>query len=591
MSVAADSVPALTEFVEESALREMQNAFAALTGVATSIRDARGAPVTETHHENDFCRRLLDHPASAEACRESHVAATLAACTLGEPCQRECHAGLTQFAAPITVGGQRLGAIIVGDRPRRPLSDEQVREIAERFDLDYDTLRRAAWGLRNWSDREMTAATRFAQLFATTLARLCYQGWELQQRVRELSTVYHVSTLLAGERDLQSVLNLAAKLVTDVLNVKAAGIRLLNEDTDELKIAAVHNLSADYLNKGPLHVSASPIDAEALSGKVVYVEDMPNDPRTVYKEEAAHEGIHSALVTSLTYRGHSIGVMRVYAEGKRAFSALEVSLLRAVAAQAAAAIIHARMRREAEEAAELERQVRLAGEVQMRMLPASAPRSPNIEFGCVYQPSSDLGGDFYDFIELPEQHVGIVIADVVGKGVPASLLMAAAKASLRAHTKSIYHIDRIISEVNRQLCRDTRPEEFVTAFYGVLDSNGRRFTFCNAGHEPAILLRDGGLRELDVDGTVLGIQPGATYERGVLDLRGGDILVFVTDGLLEAMDYNERSYGRQRLHESIRRHAALPAAQMANQLVWDVRRFAGLAPQTDDMTVVVAKVR
>jgi len=583
--------PALTDFIKASTLQDVQNAFVALTGVATSIRDAAGAPLTESGVDNEYCGILLKHPAAASACSECHTRATQSACQSGGLVQSECHAGLTQYAAPVNIKGEPLAAIIVGDRPRVPLTDDQVRAVANRYGLDYDALRRAAWGLKTWSERDMSSTINFAQLLANTLARIWYQAHQLGQRNEELETVYRVSTLLSGALDLKEVLQRSTQLVTEALRGRAAGIRLLDEDSGELRIVAVHNLSETYLNKGPLHVRHSPIDADALSGQVVYVEDMPTDPRTVYKEEAAAEGIHSALVTSLTFRGKNIGVMRVYSGEQRVFTPLDVSLLRAVANQCASAIIHARMRRDAREAEVLERQVRMAGDVQRRMIPNRSPKHPRLDIAAIYEPSFELGGDFYDFLEFPGGNVGIAVADVVGKGVPASLTMASVRAALRSHARSIYDIDRIMVEVNRHICRDALMNEFVTIVYGVFSGDARTFTYCNAGHEPVLLFRDGRITPLESGGTVLGVDAGAVYEKGRVELRPSDLLVFLTDGFIEAIDYQERAYGRERFHDSLRRHAHLDAQQMAQQILWDVRRFKGLARQSDDLTLVIAKVR
>src|SRR5262249_9569973 len=151
-----------------------------------------------------------------------------------------------------------------------------------------------------------------------------------------------------------------------------------------------HNLSDNYLNKGPVLAKESPKDAAAMAGEVVYVADMPNDPGTIYPDEARAEGIVSALATGLAYRGKSIGGMRIYSGEPRGVPPLEKSLLQAVANQCAAAIIHARMRRDAREAEALERQVRLAGDVQRRMIPAAPPRHERLDIGCICQPTAEL---------------------------------------------------------------------------------------------------------------------------------------------------------------------------------------------------------
>src|SRR6185437_1720173 len=165
--------------------------------------------------------------------------------------------------------------------------------------------------------------------------------------------------------------------------------------------------------------------------------------------------------------------------------------LKAVAAQAASAIENTRLITEAIESEALEKQVALAAEVQRRMIPATPPVVPGLELSAVYVPAYTLGGDFYDFIPLPDNNIGMVIADVSGKGVPASLIMASVRAALRAQIDNVYYLYEVIRRVNLMLCRDTRDSEFVTLFYGVYNATTRRLTYCNAGHAPPMVLRDG----------------------------------------------------------------------------------------------------
>jgi len=410
------------------------------------------------------------------------------------------------------------------------------------------------------------------------------------QTLPELAALRAVAAMLAGRMELQAILDGTTRLLVDLLALRAASIRLVDEETGELKIASFHNMSQAYLDKGPLLVASSSIDAEALAGKTVYVADLPHDPRTVYKEDARREGLVSALVVPMSNRGRAFGVLRVYTGERHKFGPNEVALVETIAAQVATAIVNARLRAEAREAERLERQIRVAAEVQRRMIPAHAPRTPHYEFGCVYEPSWELCGDFYDFLEFPSGDIGVVIADVVGKGVPASLVMASARAALRSHAKRVYDVNEVVSEVNRRLFRDTLDSEFATAFYGVLSPDGKRLTYCNGGHDPPLLLRDGSIRELDVGGMLLGVDRDAKYVRAIEHLRPGDVILMYTDGVIDAANYQGDSFGRERLRESLIRHAALPAGQLAQQIKWDVRRYTGLTAHADDVTMVAIRV-
>jgi serine phosphatase RsbU (regulator of sigma subunit) len=586
---------ALTDFVDLETLQSLQDGFARLTGVATSIRDPDGNPITKTAGESSFCALMKSSPTGQAACRQSHVSASRLVQTTDLPCRHQCHAAMAQFVAPIIVEGRHLGAIIVGDRPLGEPSVEALTSLGTLHGLPLDRLTVAAQRLKPWSDEAMTAATTFVQHLANAIAQLCYQSHQLRRRADELAALYNVASMLAGRVELQEILDTATGTLVETMSLRAAAVRLLDEDTGELRIASVAHLPMDYLDTEPILLSQSPIDCKALeTGHTEYVEDVRTDPRTYHQDRAKREGLVSALMTPLIFGGQRIGLLRAYMGERHRFTPFEVSLLEGIASQVAAAIVNARLRRDATEAERLDRQVRLAGEIQRRMIPARPPEHARYRFGCVYEPSAELGGDFYDFIPLPNGDIGVVIADVVGKGVPASLMMASARSALRSHAKRMTDIGELMRAVNLRLCHDTLPSEFVTAFYAVLSGDGKRLRYCNAGHEPLLLLRQSKLSMLDVGGLVLGLDPEAAYECGEAELEPQDVLVLVTDGLIEAMNYAGQAYGRERLHSSIKLHGSvapdLPVDLIAKQLLWDVRRFSGLAAHSDDITLVVTRV-
>jgi len=279
----------------------------------------------------------------------------------------------------------------------------------------------------------------------------------------------------------------------------------------------------------------------------------------------------------------------VYTGEPHVCSPFEESLLQAVGSQAAAAIVNARLFAETLEAERYARQLAYAGEVQRRMIPANPPAVPGLDIGAVYRPTFEVGGDFYDFILLPKGNLGIAIADVSGKGVPASLQMASLRSALRVEAYHTYDIDRVLADVNRHLCRDASTSDFATAFYGVIGARTGRLTYCNAGHPPPILMRGEEIMRRETGGTVLGIAPGTTFERGLIDLKVGDVLLFYTDGAVEAFNFAEEPFGQDRLIDSLRRHADQPAPRVAQAILWDIRRFRGLADRFDDLTMVVIK--
>jgi serine phosphatase RsbU (regulator of sigma subunit) len=405
-----------------------------------------------------------------------------------------------------------------------------------------------------------------------------------------MSALNSVSILLTDARDLQQVLNRTAQLVADVMETRAASIRLIDEQHDELVVKAVHNLSPQYLNKGPVRLSRAEIDKEALGPHgFAYVANMATDPRVQYPQESVREGIVSMLSVGMRFRGKAIGVMRVYTGHEQLFSPLQIDLMKAVAAQAGAAIENARLRTESIQAEAMEKQLRLAGEVQHRMIPHTAPDMPGLDIASVYVPMYSLGGDFYDFIPLPGDNLGLAIADVSGKGVPASLIMASVRAFLRAQVDNVYYLYEVIRRINMMLCRDTKSGEFVTLFYGVLDANNLRFTYCNAGHPPGLVLRDGLVMELGSDNLVLGVSPDEEYHQSVIDLKKGDLLMLFTDGLPDARNFRDEAFGRQRVAEVFSRGGET-AEVVAQNVLWEMRKFVGLTNPVDDVTMMVVRI-
>lgn len=565
---------------------------AEVTGTAVVLFDAAGEVVVGPMAGNRFIRQVLAAPNGPENVLAAHRAIINGVPKAQPgPANPLAEGPLVRFAVPVIRNGRRVGTLTLGDRPRQPLSPEAVEAIAAAVQADPVELHRAAADLPAWSPAEATSARNLAGLLVELLADLCAQDEELRRRIEELSAVYNIAGLFAGTHDLQAILDRTARMVCDVIKVKACSIRMLDEATGLLTIKAVHNLSDEYLAKGPVSVDQNPIDQAAVHGEMVRIADAPTDPRVRYPDQSRREGIVSGLVCGMIYRGKAVGVIRIYTGEPHVFSPYEEALLQAVASQAAAAIVNARLLAETLEAERYARQIAYAGEVQQRMFPKEPPRMERLDIGALYRPTYNVGGDFYDLIPLPEGNLGIGIADVSGKGVPASLLMASLRSALRVYAYFTYDVDEIMAGLNRHMCRDTTVGEFVTAFYGVITPDGRRLTYCNAGHDPPMLLRNGRISRLETGGTILGVECTARFDRGLIDLQPGDVLLLYTDGVVEAMNFADEAFGRKRLKESFRKHADQPAERIVKNINWDLRRFRGLADRTDDVTLVAIKVR
>lgn len=283
------------------------------------------------------------------------------------------------------------------------------------------------------------------------------------------------------------------------------------------------------------------------------------------------------------------------------FSKTDINLLRTVALQTGLALDNSRLTKAfAQEVAQrerLNREIEIAREVQERLFPQRLPVIAGIDYFGACRPALGVGGDYYDFLNLPNGELGVAIGDVSGKGIAAALLMASLQASLRGQALTgLADLAQLMSNVNRLVYDTTPSNRYATFFYGQYTKKSGIFRYVNAGHNAPFVLRrtsDGAIHviRLDCGGPVVGLFAEAPYQQGVLTLQPGDVFVGFTDGISEAMNCAEEEWGEEHLIQSVARHANTAAAEMIPQLMADADRFVDGAPQHDDMTLVVVKLQ
>jgi len=413
-----------------------------------------------------------------------------------------------------------------------------------------------------------------------------------KRQIEREEQIYQLTTLVAGDFSLQEVLGKLSEAAVRITGVKACSIRLLDEQTGDLKMRSTYGLSEEYQSKGPVTKDDTVVKA-AFAGEAVVLDDMRLDGRVKYKEATIREGLVSQLTVAMEFRGKPIGVLRLYTPRAMHFGEDDIVLARAVGSQCAVAITNARLYAEAIEGAHIADQMRVAGAVQRRMIPGRAPLMPGLDVAASYIPCFDVGGDFYDFIRLDDSRLIVAIADVMGKGIPAALMMGCFRGALRAYTDvecSSENMERIISRLNEAACSECGSGEFISLFYGIVDVKNMGITYCNCGHEPAVLIRQGQMIELDKGGLVLGVDKEASYEIETVGLEDGDCLVFYTDGLSDAANFDGEFWGREKLLETAKMFTVGSAKRMVKNILAYRRRFVGLAGQIDDTTIIVVKV-
>src|SRR4029434_7437749 len=250
----------------------------------------------------------------------------------------------------------------------------------------------------------------------------------------------------------------------------------------------------------------------------------------------------------------------------------------------------------------LRRDLALAAEVQKRLLPSSPPSADIAEFAAISVPARSIGGDYYDFIQVGDQRIGIALADVSGKGVAGALIMSVVQASLRIiASDGDISLPRLAARMNEFLYRTTPGNKYATFFYAQVDGDRRQLRYVNAGHNPPYLVRArqgaGGatdkyspLEELTVVGAVVGMLPGMSYEEATIDLCPGDVLLAYTDGVTEAHNPENAEFGEDRLKALLVESAHLSADEIRVRISSELKAWIKDAEQDDDLTLGVMKV-
>jgi len=297
------------------------------------------------------------------------------------------------------------------------------------------------------------------------------------------------------------------------------------------------------------------------------------------------------LLLPLTDKGEIIGVIATSSKvaGFR-YTYEDITLLSVLANQVVVAINNAYLYAESLDKQRLEEELAVARQIQINLLPKSVPVHDKFQFAAFNHPSRQVGGDYYDFINLVDGRISIIVADVSGKGVGAALLGARLQAVLQIESRRNRPIELMLSGINDFLVESTSADKFITMFYAELDCDDGKFCFCNAGHNyPFVLKSNNEIVYLKDGGLILGAFAGVEYQKSDVYLQKDDILVIFTDGLSESMNEQDEEFGEERLVNIVREARSKSAQFLCGHLIKNVRQFASDTAEVDDMTLVVIK--
>lgn len=512
----------------------------------------------------------------------------------GCDCQQLCQQGQLSHAynevlcsrlAGVT--GDKQGLAVHASAPLR--SGDQILGI----------LNIAAPDWAPFTPRVLALLTNVANQMGVALERARLFDLLQERRVKEQGMLLDFSNQLLSRREPGDLMSYLVAEVQRALEVDACALMLPDEERQILYFRAAVGWHSDPVS----NQYCVPADERSGSGRVLQSQRplvMEDLRQTQYAGRwmatwLAQEGFEAAAMVPLVADGRSIGTLVIDTRHPRHFTSDEIRFLQLMANQAAIALERARLRREEIKRHRLEEELAVGRQIQFSMLPPCCPLIPGWEFAAAYEPARQVGGDFYDFFDLPGEpgRMGLLIADVSGKGVPAALYMALSRTTIRNNALRGRPPAEVLISANRYIQEDSQANMFLTAFYGELDTRNGRFTFVNAGHNRPLWWQaaTGEFHELRTKGIVIGILPHVQLEEKTITLAPGDLLLMYTDGITEATNTAREEFDVSGLQTAISRALA---AKNDPQTVIDsvleaVKTFSGEVSQADDFTLLAVK--
>ncbi len=407
----------------------------------------------------------------------------------------------------------------------------------------------------------------------------------------ENQSLLEASRAISSSLDLDEVLDKILDALNRVLPYDAGGIFLVGVDGQIERI-----IDRGYGSEIRELCEPSPLEKKANRGLVGWVAQngqplIVRDVTTDDRYQQAREETRSEMVVPISAGDRLIGVFNIERDVTNGFFEADLDLVTAFAQHAGMAIERARDHAAVLEQRRIKGELEVAQHIQQTFLPDDNPRIPGFDIAGLNIPSAEVGGDYYDFIDIIDGQIGIAIADVAGKGVPAALIMATFRASLLAEIRNNYALRSIMQKVNRLLCERNEKSRFVTAIYGVLDVRNHIFTFSNAGHNPGILRRaDSTIMMLKEGGTALGLFENSTFEERAIGLLPGDLIFLYTDGVTDVIGYDDTMFEMNRLIDVVNAHAGCSAEDVVAAVRDAVNTYSDPEQPRDDITMLAVRI-
>jgi phosphoserine phosphatase RsbU/P len=410
----------------------------------------------------------------------------------------------------------------------------------------------------------------------------------VSRQAQTLEVLNEIAVELASILDLNPLLERIGQLLRRLIDYQMFTIMLLDEKGETLITRYAWRFGYAHAPMRRIPISTGLVGAAVREWRTINVPDVNKDPRYL----PMNPETRSELIVPLFYKARVIGVLDLEHTRPGFFNDEHERMLTTLASQIAIAIENARLYQAVRrQERQLERDIAMAREVQLRLLPPEAPSHPHADMAVRFLPARTIGGDLYDFIEYGPNRTAIILGDVSGKAAPAALFAALVSGIMRAAAAQEPDPAAMLVLLNDALQERKLESQYVTMLFALWNDDSMTLQVANSGAVQPIFCRSGQSAPVKAEGFPLGMFPDVTYEEFSVATQPGDVLVFVSDGILDAEDETEDMYGQDRLSGLLCSSRDLPAAEIADAILADVTRFQGSKERFDDETIIVLRVR
>ncbi len=405
-----------------------------------------------------------------------------------------------------------------------------------------------------------------------------------------LELLYRISQTINSSLDLDVVME---SLMDEVIFATRAerGFLMLYDENNQLSFRTARGMDQQDIEESEFKISRGIVERAAKDATPLLTSNAQLDQRFDTRASVKLYGLRSVLCVPIIQKEKTLGVIYVDNRFQNGiFMQEDLELLTSIASSAGIAIDNARLYRIAVEKGRMERELQMAREVQVNLIPAVTPSIPGWDLAACWKPAHEVSGDFYDFIPISDGKFGIVLADVSDKGMPAALFMTLSRSIIRSVAGENDRLDEEISKANSLIWRDSREGTFITLFYALLKPANGEVAYVNAGHNPPLLVRTNSKKfePLKRTGMAAGVEGDTRYSQASVTLAAGDYLVMYTDGVTDAQ-IGDAFFGEERLKATIRKHIGQSAQKMIEALEKEVCDFTDNSEPVDDVTILIAR--